>query len=37
VDKRKWSAVLVVFFVLSGVIIPSVSAAINYPLTQIKV
>lgn len=36
-DKRKWSAVLVVFFLLSDVIIPSVSTAVNYPLTQIKV
>ena len=37
VNKRKWFAVLVVFFLLSDVIIPSVSTAANYPLTQIKV
>jgi hypothetical protein len=37
VRKRKWLAVVVSFFLFSDVVIPSVSSAINFPLTQIKV
>ncbi len=35
--KRKWSIILAIFFLLSDVLSASVSSAINYPLTQIKV
>jgi len=37
VNKSKCCAALVIFFLLFDVVIPSLSSAINYPLTQIKV